>query len=115
MLEISIKSSEDIEAVRESAFQKSSFICKKKPRTKVLVDRILGTITQSRKKYWVVAKPGRQVGDRPKVDKRFKLDPELVDFIEALAKTRRCYQVDIVEAALKEYRQNIGDAIAEML
>ncbi|MEO1399696.1 MAG: hypothetical protein AAFV72_00395 [Cyanobacteria bacterium J06635_1] len=108
MKEISIPKDTDLDWARVEYFQKASFICKKKPRNKALVEQILGTIRQNRKKYWVVAKPGRQIGDKPKVSKRFELPEDLCDWLKTQAEHEACYQVDIVVRALNVEREKLA-------
>ncbi|MBD2261354.1 hypothetical protein [Pseudanabaena sp. FACHB-2040] len=94
---------EDPNQVMLDEFGKAYFLAKKKPTTAALLDRVTGTIVQGRITHYVIAKPARQIGDRPKVEKKFKLDADLVEAIEDRAEQDRCFLVDVVEAALSKY------------
>lgn len=54
-------------------------------------------------------KPNRQIGDRAKVSKTFRLDADLVDWLEARSRTTGQPQVDIVENALNKYKEDKMD------
>lgn len=91
------------EAWFQQAFGKSVFISKTKPQTAVHQDNLKGIVTHQRKRYYVIAKPGRQQGDAPKVECKYRLPADLVQAIEARAEADRCNKVDVVEAALRAY------------
>ncbi len=99
---------ENLKEILESEWGKSYFTCKTKPKTAALKDRVAGKITQpgpdgKRITYWVVAKPPRQQGDRPKESKTVTLPAEVVEATEARAEAEQTYFSTIVEAALRAY------------
>lgn len=101
--EVKAHEDEDLEKVREDVFGRACFISKTKPKTQELQQRIVGTITQSRKKFWVVAKPARQVGAEPKVRATLSLEADLHRRMEKYATDNGLTKTDVVEAALKEF------------
>ena len=46
----------------------------------------------------------RQIGDRPKVTKTFRIDADLAEWLEQEAKSSKKSQIDIVEKALAFYK-----------
>lgn len=50
-------------------------------------------------------KPNRQISDRAKISKTFRLDADLVDWLETRSRSTVQSQVDIVETALNEYKE----------
>lgn len=101
--EVKAHEDENLEMVREDIFGKACFISKTKPRTAELQARIVGTITQSRKKYWVVSKPARQVGTEPKERITISLDAGLYRRLTAHAEGLACSKTEVVEKALAGY------------
>ncbi|HEY9737526.1 MAG TPA: hypothetical protein V6D06_14630 [Trichocoleus sp.] len=87
----------------QQVFGKAVFISRTKPQMTVKQDNWKGTVIHQRRNYYVIAKPGRQQGDEPKVERKYRLPADLVKGIEERANSDRCNQVDVVEAALRAY------------
>lgn len=103
MINIKIGASEDRDEARVNQFGSATFECKVRPSTRELSARIVGTITQSRKKYWIVSKPNRQVGDKPRERVSVSLNADVAKAIREWAEQRQTTVSAIAEDAIKDY------------
>lgn len=109
---VSIHEDEDPKLVMESQWGKSCFMCKNKPKTTEIANRVIGKMTQTslsedgkrrRLTWWVVAKPPRQVSDRPKERVTITLDPTLLEAVDARAEEEETYRSTVIEQAIRVY------------
>lgn len=108
---VSIHEDEDPKLVMESQWGKSYFLCKTKPKTPELASKISGKINQTviedgkrrRLAWWVVAKPARQVSDRPKERVTITVDSTLLEAVDARAEQEQTYRSTVIERAIRVY------------